>query len=222
MMYFMKQYDKDHKSWKGVNVHLVMNENNVALSNTSLFLDLDEAVSQSAERILGCEHSDLLMVVLSLDAMPVANQIATELGLNLAFSAADINAKAGLEKVNPVDFDYGMVKESGRDIPQDFIVHQERNLRSGLLSIYEKIYESMVRKYPGKVIIMVDQLINIGARFFPSLTRKYMHQSGGNSFSVPSVRRFIFLHAANRNSENTITPGFDIIIEHSFAEAEQR
>jgi hypothetical protein len=200
-----------------------MNENNMVQENTSLFLDLEQAVSQSAELMLHCERSDLLMVVLCQDAMPVANQIARELALNLVFSAEDINTEtsARVDNVNPVDFDYGMVKESGRDLPQDFIVHQEKNLRANLISIYEKTYENIVSKYPGKVIIMVDQLTNIDAAFFPCATRKNMHQSGENDFSVPAIRRFIFLHSANRKSGNTITPGFDIIIEHNFVEGEQ-
>ena len=200
----------------------LMDKNNMVLENTSLFLDLDQAVQQLAELIVRYEHSDLLMAVLCQDAMPVANQIARELGLNLAFSDVDINTEAAtrLDKVNPVDFDYGMVKESGRDIPQDFIVHQEQNLRTNLISIYDKAYEKIINKYPDKMIIMVDQLTNIDAAFFPCPNPKHIDQSGGNSFSTPAVRRFILLHAAKGKSGNTITQGFDIIIEHSFTEGE--
>ena len=199
-----------------------MNKNNMVLENTSLFLDLDQAVPQLAELISQYENSDVLMVVLCQEAMPVANQIARRLWLNLTFSPVDLKTKTAdsLDKVIPIDFDYGMVKESGRDIPQDFIVHQQQNLRANLISIYTKTYESITKTYPDKLIILVDQLTNIDAAFFACLTQKYTQQSGGNSFSIPAIRQFVFLHASNGKSGNAITQGFDIIIEHSFSDVQ--
>jgi hypothetical protein len=195
-----------------------MNKNNMVLENASLFLDFDQAISQLTELILRCEHSDLLMVVRCQEAMPVANQIARELSLSVVFSASSVDTETRpcLDIASPIYFDYEMVKESGRDLPQDVILHEEKNLRANLISIYEKTYEEIVSDYPGKIIIMVDELTNIDAAFFPRLTGNYMEQSSGNGFSEPVTRRFIFLHAANRKSGNTATPGFDIIIEHSF------
>jgi hypothetical protein len=176
-----------------------MNENNTVLENASLFLNLDQAVPRLAERISLYEHSSVLMVVICQEAMPVANQIAGALGLNLIFSAIDPNTKTTESQVKdiPVDFDYDTVKESSRDIPQDFIVHQEQNLRTNLKSIYTEIYESLTRKHPDKLIILVDQLTNINAAFFPCLTQKYTDHSGGNSFSMPAIRKFVFLYVSS-------------------------
>src|SRR5688500_376035 len=104
-----------------------MNENKIVLENKSLFMELDQAVAQLDEVIL-CEGSkEFLMVVLCEDALPISNEIARRLELNLTFLAVDLNMKdaESVDKGIPVDFDYGIVKESGRDMPQDFIFHQE-------------------------------------------------------------------------------------------------
>lgn len=190
----------------------------MVLENSSLFLDLNQALSRLAELMFPCEQSDVLMVGLCQEAMPGANKIARELGLNFAFSNAVINAEttARFDKVNPVDFDYARVEESGRDIPQDFIVHQERNLRNNLISIYEKTYQRITNKYPNKVVVMVDQLTNINAAFFSCLTRKYIGQACGNGGSIPAIRKFIFLHASKGSSASACTQDFDMLIEHSF------
>ena len=124
-----------------------MDENTIALDNTSLFLDLDQAVLRLAELISLYEQNNILMIVICQDAMPVANQIAGKLSLALIFSPVDLKTKTAesQRKNNPVDFDYDIVKESGRDVPQNFIVHQEQNLRTNLKSIYTEMYEAMTK-----------------------------------------------------------------------------
>src|SRR5688572_5538235 len=195
------------------------NKNSVVLENTSLFLDLDQTVHQLAEFISHFENSDILVTVLCQDAMPVANRIARKLELTLIFSDVGLNAKtAESGKGIPVHFDYGIVKESGRDIPQNFIVHQEQNLRTNLICLYMETYEALTKTYPDKLVILVDQLTNIDTAFFPCLTHNYPDQSGGNSFSIPAIRKFVFLHSANGKSESSIKQSFDIIIEHTFIE----
>jgi hypothetical protein len=197
-----------------------MDENTIALDNTSLFLDLDQAVLRLAELISLYEQNNILMIVICQDAMPVANQIAGKLGLALSFSPVDLKTKTAesQRKNNPVDFDYDIVKESGRDVPQNFIAHQEQNLRTNLKSIYTEMYEAMTNTYPDKLIILVDQLTNINAAFFPCLTQKHKDQSSANSFSIPAIRKFIFLHVSDEKSGDSATQRCDIIVEHTFIE----
>ncbi|HEY3402578.1 MAG TPA: hypothetical protein VGK59_04265 [Ohtaekwangia sp.] len=85
-------------------------------------------------------------------------------------------------------------------------------------AIYTEMYEAMIKTYPDKLIILVDQLTNINAAFFPCLIQKHADQSTGNSFSIPVVRKFIFLHVFNEKPGNSATQGSDIIIEHTFIE----
>jgi hypothetical protein len=197
-----------------------MNENHMVLENASLFLSLDEALPQLAERISLYENRSLLMVVICPDAMPIANHIAGQLGLTLIFAAVDLNTKTAESHVKgfPVDFDYDIVKESSRDIPQNFIVHQEQNLRTNLKTVYTEVYQSLTRKHPDKLIILVDQLTNTNAAFFPCLNQNYKDQSGGNSFSTLPIRNFVFLHFSDETQGERITQGFDIIIEHSLVD----
>jgi hypothetical protein len=197
-----------------------MNENNMVIENASLFLDLDPAVSQLADIMSHYESNEFLMVVLCEDAMPVANEIARMLELNLIFSAVDLNVKPtdSFKKDIPIDFDYGIVKGSGRDIPQDFIFHQEQNLRSTLIAVYKETYESITKAYPDKLIILVDQLINSDASFFPCVIHKDAKYSGGNAFSNPVIRQFVFIHASLRTSGDMRTQGFDIIVKQSTVE----
>jgi hypothetical protein len=191
----------------------------MVLENASLFVDLHHAVPQLAMHISHYKNRDVLVVVICEDVMPVASQIAGKLMLNLIFSTVDANAKTAdsLDKGIPVHFDYDMIRESGRDTPQDFIVHQEQNLRTNLISIYTETYEALSRIYPDKLIILVDQLTNVDAGFFPCLTQTYKDPSVGNSFSSPAIRKFVFLHMSNEKSANSSAQGFDMIIEHTFS-----
>lgn len=192
-----------------------MGECAIVSENTCLFVKLDDAVAQVAQFMTHFENIEVLMVALCQNAMPVANEIALTLRLNLIFSAVDLNTKTAefQDKRIPVAFDYGIVKESGRDIPQNFIVHQEQNLRTDLISVYTQTYEKLRRTYPDKLIILVDQLTNIDAAFFQCVNRNITDQVEGNSFSIPTIRHFIFLHAFDQKLGNVAKQGFDIIIK---------
>ena len=198
-----------------------MNENSMVIENTSLFLDLDQAVRRLAEGVTGFEHSEVLMVVLCQDAMPVANEIARQLGLNLMFTAVEAGDQSS-DTISGVDFDYGMIEESGRDIPRDFIYHKELSLRSNLISIYEETYNSIRSTFPDKFIILVDGLVNDGTEFFPSHTQEYNRESEGSSLSMldfgpekpfKSDRHFVFLHACNGYPGNELNHNFNIMVE---------
>ena len=188
----------------------------------SFFLDIDQAASQLAEVMSHYEHNDFLVVVLCDEAMRVANEIARRLKLNLIFTPVDLNTKTAgsVDKPISVDFDYGMVKESGRDIPQDFILHQEQNFRSDLVSVYRDTYESISKTHPDKLIVLVDHLTNMNTALFQCLTQKKSpYQSGYNSFSSPTTRQFVFLHTRLINSHKSIQD-FGMIIEDSLPEVQ--
>jgi hypothetical protein len=201
-----------------------MNENNVVLENKSLFLALDQAVSELSERLMQHGQHDLLMVVLTQDAMPVASQIAKLLELNLTFSLVEENIKHPFS-IDSIKFDFSMVKESGRDLPQDFIFHQERNLKATLKSIYEAVYKEISSKYPSKIIILVDELIKNGSEFLPAFIQDIAGQSDGERTSNPDLnfdgalkvdRRFIYLHSTDKHMKSV-----DIIIEQGVGEFDQ-
>src|SRR5688572_29330971 len=102
-----------------------MNENNVILENNALFLEIDQAVPELTERPRQYGDREVLMVVLSQSAMPVASKIARFLKLNLTFSPGEnVTNQFPIETIK---FDFKMVKESGRDMPQDFMFHEQRN-----------------------------------------------------------------------------------------------
>jgi hypothetical protein len=161
------------------------------------------------------------MIVLCHDVMPMANQIGSKLGLTPIFSAGHFTSKVELEgngKGVLVDFDYDMIKKSARDIPQDFIFHQEQNLRKNLISFYTKEYEELIKTFPGKLIILMDKLTNIDTALFPCMTQTNTYQSGGKSFLMPAVRHFVFLHVSNTKSMESIANSLHMIIEHAFIE----
>lgn len=191
-----------------------MNENNTVLENTSLFLDLDNAISQLGDVVSHYKRDEFLVVVLCEDAMPVATEVARRLGLNLTFSVNDLNVITAdmLNRNIRADFDYGMVEGSGRDIPQDFIFHKEQSLRADLIALYKETYGSMNKTYPGKLIILVDQLTNINASFFSCQASKNANQVVGNTFSNPAIRDFVFMHARIENPSDLVTHGLDMMI----------
>jgi hypothetical protein len=224
MTYFMKVYDEDHKNWKEVTVHSVMNENNMVLENKSLFQAIDQAISELTERQMQSGQRDLLMVVLSQDAMPVACQMARSLELNLTFSIVEQRVKHPCA-VDPIEFDFNMVKESSRDLPQDFIFHQERNLKTTLKSIYDGIHKEMSSKYPNEAIILVDELINDGSEFRPAFMQDIAVRPEGDRISntdpncggtLQVGRRFVYLHSSDDHME-----GVHLIVEHRDGEWEQ-
>jgi len=192
------------------------------LENTSLFLDMEDAVQHLAERLTGKDSNDFLFVVLTKDAKPVADQIAMRLGISVTLSPAEENAEmAGA--ISMVSFDYSTIHNSGRDLPQDFIFHQEQNLRANLMFLYSDTYKSMATKFPGKTVILVDELSN-NEDHISSLDQN-SKQSERISLTVPTDapaslneisnpgKRFILLHAGKDDSANEIAQDFDIIIE---------
>ena len=77
----------------------------MVMEDASLFLDIDCAVHHLAERLVGKNNNDFLLVVLTNDAMPVADQIAKRLGLNIKLSPAEENTEM-TEAASVVSFDY--------------------------------------------------------------------------------------------------------------------
>ena len=199
----------------------------MVLGNTSLFLSIDEAVHQLADQSTEYENNHFLIVVISQDAMPAADQIAKRLGMEIVFSAVEKNTETAdsLHTISVVSFDYNMINGSGRDIPQDFICHQEQNLRANLSCIYAETYRSIASKFPGKVVILVDELTNNGDEFLPSMTKDLRQQPGRISLAVPRItpgivcsngrkdKKFVFLHVGYGDSMNDPYQDFDIIIE---------
>jgi predicted phosphoribosyltransferase len=199
----------------------------MVLENTSLFLDMDQAVHQIAERMTGNDVNDFLVVVLSRNVFPVADQMAKRVGLNIFFLGAErfTGTIDPLNENSVVNFDYNTINDSGRDLPRDFIYHQEQNLRANLVSIYAEMYKSVASKFPANTVILVDELRSNGKQFLPSLAKQEIQETGKINESLPAiipgaarndnkpVTLFVFLHMGNEDSVYRPFQGFDIIVE---------
>jgi len=192
------------------------------MEDASLFLDIDYAVRHLKERLTGRNNDDFLFVVLTEDAMPVADQIAKRLGINITLSPAEGSTEM-TEATNMMSFDYNKINNSGRDLPQDFIFHQEQNLRAKLLSLYADTYENVSINFPEKVVIMVDELDYDGDQFHSSLSQ-HVKQGERIHLSPPmntpglvdkvskTNKGFVLLHVGGLESKSDTDAGFDIII----------
>ena len=188
-----------------------MNEKSVLLENNFLFLDLEQAIYHLNEQISRYEERKYLMIVLSEAVMSVSNQIAKASGISdvLSFDSASRPAN---RPTNEIPFDFDVVKESGRDLPQDFIVHEERNLKAKMISWYTDIYKEISSKHPDRSIILVDALTSDGSEFRQrqdSVDENKMIETRSKHNDVPNVaRQFVYLHLVQRDGD-----GINIIIE---------
>jgi len=188
--------------------------------NISFFTDVDHAVNQLGERLRS--YDECLIVVMSKSVMTVAVGIAKALGINVRSVTAENDAEMG-DIMSGASYDYKTINTSGRDIPQNFIYRQEQNLRANLRDAYARTDKSMAIKFPGKVVILVDELKNNGTQFLTPL-KKNSAPPERITLSAPtgtleesnldkSNMRFVLVHAANQDSESEMDLGFDIIID---------
>jgi hypothetical protein len=191
-----------------------MNNHNATTENNLLFLGIEEAISQLNERILHYGHDRHLLVALSPDAMHIAIQLASASGLDVALS--DKSVPSTFPK-NVVKFQFNIVKESGRDLPQDFVFHEERNLKAKMISFYEDIYDEIGSQYPNDRIILVDALTNNGAEFrrkegIIELTKvTEIVEQRPNDGPTSIDRHFIYLHQTNGSRD-----GINMMLEQKF------
>ena len=222
----MRSVIKNHKDLPGGGYIIYISKNEfqiMVMEDVSLFLDINYAVHHLAERLIGKNNNDFLLVVLTNDAMPVADKIAKRLGLNIKLSPAEENTEM-TEAASMVSFDYNRINNSERDLPQDFIFHQEQNLRAGLTLLYADTYENVTIKFPEKVVILVDELKYNDDQFHSSLSQR-AKQSERISLPLPkdtpgaadkineTNKRFVLLHVGDLQSKGETGEGFDIIIE---------
>lgn len=185
-------------------------KNSVVSENNFLFLDLTQAICYLNERILRSE-CNYLIIVLSEQVMSVSNQIAEASGISdvLLF---DSGIRPATLPTNEIQFDFHIVKESGRDLPQDFVFHEERNLKAQMISRYKDIYKEISSKHPNRAIILVDSFISNGSEFRQrqdSLDENKMVDIDSDKREVSNVsRQFVYLHLIERDGD-----GINMIIE---------
>jgi hypothetical protein len=186
-------------------------KNRLVSENNFLFLDLAEAISHLNERILRNEQHNYLMIVLSEEAMSVANQIAKASGIKDVLSF-DRGSRPATRPTSKIQFNFNLVKESGRDLPQDFVFHEERNLKAKMISRYRHVYKEISSKHVNRAIILVDSLTNGGFEFRQgpdSLDENKMIEINPNKSEASNVdRQFVYLHLIEEDGD-----GINIIIE---------
>jgi hypothetical protein len=196
-----------------------MKKKNILIENHLLFLDIPQAVSRLTEEILHHEKSNHLIVVLSPYVVPVANQIARASKLRITVAPVGEIKVAGLTR-DQFEFDFILVKASGRDLPQDFILHQERNLRAKLSSFYGAAYQKISAQYPNYEIVLVDGLVHDGIKF-RALQGAVCQSGDGGMFLTDSYvggtsnlnRQFVYFHALGKKGN-----GINMMIEQTPAE----
>jgi hypothetical protein len=158
------------------------------------------------------------MTALSEEALSVANQIARASGLSVVLSLVS-GIGPTTRPTNEIPFDFNIVRESGRDLPQDFIFHEERNLKAKMMSWYKHVYREISSRYPDNTIILVDALTNDGFEFrqregrFDQSEKNRMTEPDSNSGGALKVtRNFVYLHLIDRDGD-----GINMIIEEPLA-----
>jgi hypothetical protein len=189
-------------------------KNKLALENNFLFLELPEAISNLKERISRSGKRKHLMIILSKKIMSVANQIADACGVSevITFYGA---VRLVNRNFNEIQFDLNTVRESGRDVPQDFIFHEERNLKARMISWYQGIYNELTPIYPDRGVILADFLLSDGLEFRHtrdilnlSVDNKALDIKKENTDAANEARRFIYLHSVQGDGD-----GVNMIIQ---------
>lgn len=132
------------------------------LESASIFLDRDQAAQQLAEKLLSYENKDCIIVAVSNGALPIASHIAKRLEADLTFVPREmIKDPADPHKtIGVVSFDYTIIDNSCRDIPQNYIYRQAQMLQANLISRYQDFYRTMATRFRDRVVILVDHLTN--------------------------------------------------------------
>jgi hypothetical protein len=195
-----------------------MNDNILAQENTLLFLNISDAISQLDLKIQQYQRRKYLMVVLSQDALPVANQIARASKLRITSFGTEELRTAKISK-DVLEFDISVVNGASRDVPQDFIFHSERILKAKLSAFYEMKYEEVRALYPNDEIILLDALMHDGVKF--RLKKEIGYQS--EEVTKPELnfygdvvskvnKSFVYLHSISKNRD-----GINMIIEQGLS-----
>lgn len=188
-------------------------KNSPVVENNFLFLDVEQAISYLNERILRYKQRNYLMIVLSEEALSAGNQIASASGLSVALSLVS-ESRPTRRPTNEIPFDFNIVKGSGRDLPQDFVVHEERNLKAKMIAWYERIYKETSSRHPGNALILVDALTNDGFEFrqredsLDQSENRMAEPDSNHRAPVRVARRFIYLHSIHKDGD-----GINMIIE---------
>lgn len=191
--------------------YLVRMKNSVVLENNFLFLDLAEVIDNLIERISRSAERNYLMIVLSDKVMSVANRIARATGISDVLSFYRRNRL--IDRIlNEIQFDFDIVKKPGRDLPQDFILHEERNLKAKMISRYTDIYKEISAMHPSRAIILVDSLTSDGSEFRQrqdGVDENKMVDTDSDKRAVSNVaKQFVYLHLIQGDGD-----GINMIIE---------
>jgi len=125
-----------------------MSQGNLAIENILVILDLDQAIAHLKRWMMLSRTNAYLLVVLSDKASQAVNRLAHALKLNVTtFAAPDTIVNIDINVVN-----------TGRDLPQDVISQDARNLKTKLILSYRSVYRQVSSRYPNEKVILVDEL----------------------------------------------------------------
>jgi putative phosphoribosyl transferase len=124
----------------------------------SLFADTDQAREQLARKHLDIGNQKYSVVAISTEIAPIANVLARILHADLTILPFEkIKDPADpLKSIGEVSFDFAITNDLSRDIPQDYIYHQGRKLRSDLISRYPDIYSAMASVFKNRCVFLVE------------------------------------------------------------------
>lgn len=188
------------------------------LESTSLFLNRDQAAQQLAEKLLSYENKDVIIAAVSKGAWPIANHIAKRLEADFTFVPCEMikDPADPLKTIGVVSFDYTIINNACRDIPQDYIYRQAQMLQANLKSRYRNFYRTMATRFQDRVVILVDDLTNISYEILACLKTIRKQQPEKIIVAVPAITEnaaheiakeaeaLIFIHVISEDSIKTL------------------
>jgi hypothetical protein len=181
-----------------------MSQGNLVVENILLYLQVDQAVTHLKQWINKNANDEHILVILSEKASQTAHQLAQALKLRLAKYAT---------KDTTTSSDINVVSKTWRDLPQDVISQDARDLKSKLIFSYKAIYRQVCASYPNEVVILMDELVNersdfVEATDLPQGIQRNLPDQPSTVNTASEPRRFVYIHSASNNHD-----GIDIIVE---------
>jgi len=196
------------------------------------FINRYHAAQQLISNLSSFKNSNCVIIATSNGAVAIASHVARRLDAELIFiPSKKIKDPADpLKSIGVVSFDYTTTDSIQRDIPQDYIYHQTRRLRSELFSRYPDMYSAVDSKFQDRIVILIDDLVETTDEILgclrtirkqepkeivvaaPVITERAAHEIIQEADSV------IFIHVAPEDSIKNSYLDFDVITDEEVRE----
>lgn len=156
-----------------------------------LFLNREDAAQQLISKLSNFKNKNCCIVAISNGAVALGKPIAERLNADLVFMPFErISDPAdSLKSIGVVSFDYTIVDNLRRDIPQEYIFRKAKALQAELLSRYPYASTPGRFTFQNRIVIVIDDLVETSDKIIGCLKSIRRQQPKEIIVAVPVITR---------------------------------